>query len=1487
MKNFKLFLSLLMLICFSVGTMWAEDIEYYSYTFTSKQFADDATAKTLGTITWTPTTTWGTGTGYWGYDASRGQQWASSSSAILESVTLTAGTSINNVSKIIVNAAIAKSGACKLSVKVGETAIGETEDLSQTATNYTFTAETPVSGVVSITLTNGSVMKAQYIKSITIYTACTTPVTITKGTEENGTYTLSATGICGDGDGGEVFISNITPAEGYEFDEITTSESGDVDNENKKVTGIKANTTITVLFKAKPKYTVSFETGEGNGSVDSETEMIADGGITLPVGPTSICADGWAFVGWAETAVSEETTEKPTLLLAGDNYKPSGNTTLYAVYARNEGGSGVAGNTTINATILGLGSYGDGTNKGDYKWSYTQLRKGDNTTIQGNSSKSSILWNTVAFPAAISKVELEVGYASGPDATAALCFADSEKPTESSVSLGKGTDYSLTTTGTLTITEGIPANSTYMSLNWTYYASYYSSVTVYWGTEGTIYYLSEPLCCTGYTITVDDAIEHGTVKAPSKACADKSVTLTATPDAHCQFVSWDVKGVDGEEITVSENKFTMPAKAVTVSAKFEEIKNAVSFTAPTGGMLVIRNEAGAEIESGDEIKGGASLTITAAPDVAKHYIGGELKVIKTGVTPEVDVTGEVLSSNVLTMPDYAISISASFIATYAINIVADGGQVSLNYELDGAEDGYAKAGTRVIASAVPDAAHQFKSLAVSYNAIEPDVTGERAEFTMPAEAVTITAEFTELTNPTISVDEEIIDFGEVDYKGVVRPQTFNVSGVALAAGKLTISCDNAAFEVSPASIDVDGTLKATPVTVTPTTNACGTFDGTITIKGGNAEDKELLVSLKVNKLLPGLEWSASEYTATIGGDNTFPTLRNPRNLPVTYSSLYENVAEIDADGVITLKKAGQTIIYINFAGNDTVEALAKDAIMYDLTVQKKSTAIWYVNATEVNSQTAMSGTALEEFPSDFSTFTDCSELRFVGWTTTAIVGKQAEAPATLITETTGLTMPEDDINYYAVFADQKMGIIEGAVISYDGTGGKAALTSIEGVTGRGLGTDYAASNSPYLIKLDGDNDYIQFALEYAPTSISVGYKKFSAGTSKIIVQECATANGTFDDVEELTISGDANSTGTLNTTKSFSQNYVRLLFNKGSNGSNVGVGPITVVGKKKGLVPYNFVTTCPKCDKVVTFAKAGEESGCTFELQIEGVTKESVKACEKVELDVVATLADGYELSNVALSGIEGASYAEGKITIPADVEGTLTVTATFSAINYTVTLAQTGDAEADLVGAKNNAHYDEKIEISASEVEGYGFINWTAEPKVTFADASARETSFTMPSSNVTVTANYAKILTIAEAIAKLDADKSATYTNTFVSGIISKVDGFDGGAITYWISVDGLTQAFEIFKGKGLNGAVFESVNDLQVGDKVIVLGTLKYYATDQVYELATGSKLYKHESGDPGLGIDNTEVEMNASKILLNGVIYIQRGDKLFNVQGQVIR
>ena len=68
------------------------------------------------------------------------------------------------------------------------------------------------------------------------------------------------------------------------------------------------------------------------------------------------------------------------------------------------------------------------------------------------------------------------------------------------------------------------------------------------------------------------------------------------------------------------------------------------------------------------------------------------------------------------------------------------------------------------------------------------------------------------------------------------------------------------------------------------------------------------------------------------------------------------------------------------------------------------------------------------------------------------------------------------------------------------------------------------------------------------------------------------------------------------------------------------------------------------------------------------------------------------------------------------------------------------------------------------------------------------------------------------------------------YVKGIVSKVDNYDSShhSITYWISADGTTDGnqVEVYSGKGIDGANFSSINDIQVGDIVVVKGTLKKY-------------------------------------------------------------
>ena len=106
-----------------------------------------------------------------------------------------------------------------------------------------------------------------------------------------------------------------------------------------------------------------------------------------------------------------------------------------------------------------------------------------------------------------------------------------------------------------------------------------------------------------------------------------------------------------------------------------------------------------------------------------------------------------------------------------------------------------------------------------------------------------------------------------------------------------------------------------------------TKGGTVTVKATAAAVAEKFTSsedtytLTVNdtRASAGLAWSAASADVTYGDDgNVFPTLTNPHDVSVTYSSSNTSAATIDESGVITLKdKTASTTISAIFAGNET------------------------------------------------------------------------------------------------------------------------------------------------------------------------------------------------------------------------------------------------------------------------------------------------------------------------------------------------------------------------------------------------------------------------------------------------------------------------------------------------------------------------------------------------------------------------------------------
>ncbi len=75
-----------------------------------------------------------------------------------------------------------------------------------------------------------------------------------------------------------------------------------------------------------------------------------------------------------------------------------------------------------------------------------------------------------------------------------------------------------------------------------------------------------------------------------------------------------------------------------------------------------------------------------------------------------------------------------------------------------------------------------------------------------------------------------------------------------------------------------------------------------------------------DRLSADLAFAESEYTFTIGEDFTSPTLTNPNNLTVTFTSSNEEVATVNENGQLTLKSHGQTEITATSASTETYAA---------------------------------------------------------------------------------------------------------------------------------------------------------------------------------------------------------------------------------------------------------------------------------------------------------------------------------------------------------------------------------------------------------------------------------------------------------------------------------------------------------------------------------------------------------------------------------------
>jgi hypothetical protein len=214
--------------------MMGQARDVYSYTFTAKMFDANNQTKTLNDVDWYFA---GTGGEYFGYDATKGQQFGSGNKPF-SAFTLSTSDISGTITEIKINTSGANSIAGTLIVTVGGNTFGDSYTLTNAATEVTFSGS--ASGDISFNYAQTS-SKAIYIKSITItYSAGGGTPTVATPTfsPAGGTYTEPQS----------VTINCATEGANICY---TTDGTEPTENSQQYSNGVPLNISETTTLKAK------------------------------------------------------------------------------------------------------------------------------------------------------------------------------------------------------------------------------------------------------------------------------------------------------------------------------------------------------------------------------------------------------------------------------------------------------------------------------------------------------------------------------------------------------------------------------------------------------------------------------------------------------------------------------------------------------------------------------------------------------------------------------------------------------------------------------------------------------------------------------------------------------------------------------------------------------------------------------------------------------------------------------------------------------------------------------------------------------------------------------------------------------------------------------------------------------------------------------------------------------------------------------------
>lgn len=911
---------------------------------------------------------------------------------------------------------------------------------------------------------------------------------------------------------GETVKLTVTPEAGYKLEAITVTKAtgGIVEVENKTFTMPASNVTVSATFTEIPKYTVSFSTGTGNSTPADISETVGGAGITLPDGPTPDCSEeGWEFGGWSTTNIKDQTTTISELLSVGSNYKPTKNTTLYAVYSKTESAGNGGAQTTATLTNEEIAAkyvnevttkYGEHTIESESGiWGgMIVIGNLENTKyIQISSDKTTNRHlASPTFSANITNITIKGRHNASKTRNIYICSSN-ETAQPSSGDLGYGSIASSGVENQYTDWTDVSITVSGSHTKFYVYADgglqIHSIIVTIGGSTTTTYYHSNP-CEVATTPTWEPArIDHNTIQV---ACGSKTQLGAAAPNgpATITFSGYDLQ--NSVTVTASEGFLVSTNKEKADTYQPEVIVNPHKDGNNIGKIQNVYVIAQAPAQSGDFT---GTITLTGA-DI-------------TGGSQVINVTADV------TCTTYTITWSVNGDDSHQVTY-SPGDALQLPSISVTPCDGMDHVGW------TDNMGYVHRTDILFTETTDMTVTGNQTYYAVFATLTssgdgetTTTLDFSQQgyanQEKVTSVEKEGIFTVSFSQGEASDPPAYYNTGTAIrvyAKGSFTVSSTKTISQIEITFGTGDGTNE---ISTNVGDYSDGTWNGSaneiIFTVGGDSKHRRIK-SIAVTSAGGGASYY-TDYTTTCEGRQ----LETPTNLQatdITYKS-----ATLTWDAVAGANKYKVVINGTEYISNTnsytthdlkqqtaytwTVQAIGNGTTFTDSEISAEATfttgaeliITWSVS-TATSTTTITKGQPIGANLKTPATPAGCEGKVFMGWTESSTVNSDGSG----ITYITSATEPEANVTYYAVFAEPA---------GNGGAQGELFSESFDTMDGKG-GNDGEWSGNIAAAQLNSFDDWTLSSVYKANACIKLGTGSLAGSATTPALGINGNATLTFD-----------------------------------------------------------------------------------------------------------------------------------------------------------------------------------------------------------------------------------------------------------------------------------------------------------------------------------------------------------------------------------------